>query len=77
MIHQKVVIQELERKHGFGPAMSGGRTALLRDGTGTTNQLVTEKTWYSLCTGCQEVGVQETGAQLVLLPWSILGLRPL
>lgn len=57
MIHHKAVIQELEKKHGFGPAMAGGRTGLLRDGRETMNQLGTEKTWPSLCTGNQEVGM--------------------
>lgn len=77
MIHHKDVIQELEKNHGFDPAMDGGRTGLLRDRRETMNQLGTEKTWPSLCTGSQEMCVQETGVQFFLLRLSMLGLGPL
>lgn len=57
VICDKVVIQELEKKHAFGPAMTGGRTGLLRHGRDTMNQLGTEKTWPNLRTGRQEAGM--------------------
>lgn len=58
MIHHKAVIQELGKKHGFGPAMAGGWTGLLIDRKATMmNQIGTEKTWPNLCTGSEKVGM--------------------